>query len=231
VKAVESVVGEDGWNLTTTDGDIPEDVVASYVTPNHPNHWGVTPLLGRWLVPADAPAGQDAQRVTVLGYAFWQRYFSGDPTIVGKTIELVRKKYTIVGVMPPRFKWRDPAEIYMPLAAKYTPNTYYSPNIKLRPGVTPEQGNAELQPLLQEFAKETPDRYPPEAFKVNLRSIVEMYARPMGPRLFLLLGAVTSLLLIGCANVSILLLVRGSHRQQELAIRAAIGAFASSASC
>jgi hypothetical protein len=61
------------------------------VTPNHPNHWGVTPLLGRWLVPADAPAGQDAQRVTVLGYAFWQRYFSGDPNIVGKTIELVRE--------------------------------------------------------------------------------------------------------------------------------------------
>ena len=224
VKAVESVVGEDGWNLTTTDGDIPEDVVASYVTPNHPNHWGVTPVLGRWLVPADAPAGQDAQPVTVLGYAFWQRYFSGDPNIVGKTIELVRKKYTIVGVMPPRFKWRDPAEIYMPLAAKYAPNIYYSPNIKLRPGVTPEQANAELLPLIQQFAKEAPDRYPTGAFVVNLRSIIEMYARPMGPRLFLLLGAVASLLLIGCANVSILLLVRGSHRQQELAIRAAIGA-------
>ena len=221
---VESAVGEDGWNLTTTDGDIPEDVVASYVTPNAPNHWGVAPLMGRWLVPSDAPPGGEAERVTVLGYAFWQRYFSGDPNIVGKTIQLVRKNYTIVGVMPPRFKWRDPAEIYMPLAVKYQPNVYYGVNIKLRQGVTVTQANAALLPLMQQFAKDTPERYPTGVFKVNLRSIIDMYARPMGPRLYLLFGAVVSLLLIGCANVSILLLVRGAHRQQELAVRAAIGA-------
>jgi len=224
LKVVETVVGEDGWNLTTTDGDIPEDVVASYVTPNAPNHWGVAPILGRWLIPSDAPPGKEAERVTVLGYAFWQRYFLGDPNIVGKTIQLVRKNYTIVGVMPPRFKWRDPAEIYMPLAVKYQANEYYGVNLKIRPGVTREQANAALLPLMQQFAREMPDRYPSDAFVVNLRSIIEMYARPMGPRLFLLLGAVTSLLLIGCANVSILLLVRGSNRQHELAIRAAIGA-------
>ena len=78
-RTVESVVGEDGWNLTTTDGDIPEDVVASYITPNAPNHWGVPALMGRWLIPADAPPGQDPARVVVLGYQFWQRYYSGDP--------------------------------------------------------------------------------------------------------------------------------------------------------
>ena len=88
---------------------------------------------------------------------------------------------------------------------------------------TATEANAELQPILQEFAKQTPGRYP-DTFRVNLRSIIEMYARPMGPRLYLLLGAVTSLLLVGCANVSILLLVRGAHRQQELAVRAALGA-------
>jgi predicted permease len=83
--------------------------------------------------------------------------------------------------------------------------------------------NADLQPVVQQFAKENPARYP-DTFKVHLRSIVELYARPLGPKLYLLLGAVTSLLLVGCANVSILLLVRGAHRQQELAVRAAIGA-------
>ncbi len=221
-RAVESAVGEDGWNLTTTDGDIPEDVVASYIAPNAPNHWGVPALVGRWLVPADAPPGRDPARVVVLGYQFWQRYYSGDPAVVGRTIQLVRKDYQIVGVMPPRFRWRE-ADIYVPLGVKFEPNIYYGATLKIRPGVSVAQANAELQPILQEFAAQTPGRYP-DSFRVNLRSIVEMYARPMGPRLFLLLGAVTSLLLVGCANVSILLLVRGAHRQQELSIRAALGA-------
>jgi predicted permease len=221
-RTLESVVAEDGWNLTTTDGDIPEDVVASYVAPNAPSHWGVPALLGRWLIPADAPRGAEAARVVVLGYQFWQRYYSGDPAVVGRTIQLVRKNYQIVGVMPPRFRWRE-ADIYVPLAVKFDPNINYGATLKLRAGVSVDQANAELQPILQEFAAQTPGRYP-DSFRVHLRSIVELYARPMGPRLFLLLGAVTSLLLIGCANVSILLLVRGAHRQQELAVRSALGA-------
>jgi predicted permease len=220
-RTLESVVGEDGWNLTTTDGDIPEDVVASYISPNAPNHWGVPALMGRWLIPADAPPGQEPARVVVLGYQFWQRYYAGDPAVVGRTIQLVRKNYQIVGVMPPRFRWRD-ADIYV-LKVTLEPNIYYGVNLKIRPEVSTEQANAELQPILQEFARQTPGRYP-DTFRVNLRSIIELYARPMGPRLFLLLGAVTSLLLVGCANVSILLLVRGAHRQQELAVRAALGA-------
>jgi len=221
-RTLESVVGEDGWNLTTTDGDIPEDVSASYISPNAPNHWGVPALLGRWLVPADAPPGQEPERVVVLGYQFWQRYYSGDPAIVGRTIQLVRKNYQIVGVMPPRFRWRD-ADIYVPLKVRLDPNIYFGVSLKIRPGVSTAEANAELQPILQAFAKQTPGRYP-DTFRVTLRSIIELYARPMGPRLFLLLGAVTSLLLVGCANVSILLLVRGAHRQQELAVRAALGA-------
>jgi predicted permease len=221
-RTVESVVGEDGWNLTTTDGDIPEDVAAAYISPNAPNHWGTPAMLGRWLIPADAPPGQDPARVVVLGYQFWQRYYAGDPSVVGRTIQLVRKDYQIVGVMPPRFRWRE-ADIYVPLKVRAEPNVYYGATLKIREGVTAAEANAELQPILQQFAAETPARYP-DQFRVNLRSIIEMYARPMGPRLFLLLGAVASLLLVGCANVSILLLVRGSHRQQELAVRAALGA-------
>ena len=221
-RSIESVVAENGWNLTTTDGDIPEDVAAGYISPNAPNHWGTPALMGRWLIPADAPPGQDPARVVVLSHQFWQRYYGGDPSVVGRTIQLIRKDYQIVGVMPPRFRWRE-SDLYMPLKVRMEPNVYYGTNFRIRSGVSLAEASAELQPILQQFAAESPGRYP-DQFRVQFRDIVELYARPMGPRLYLLLGAVTSLLLIGCANVSILLLVRGAHRQQELAVRAALGA-------
>jgi putative ABC transport system permease protein len=221
-KSVESIAGMDYWNLTTTDGDLPEDVQTSYLSPDDPNHWGTKALMGRWLMPSDAPFGKDAQPVVVIGYKFWQRYYMGDPNVVGRTIQLVHKPYTIVGVMPPRFKWAD-VDMYLPLKVTGDTHIYFGASIKLRPGVTTAQANAELQPYLEQFAKESAERYP-EKFRSNLRGITELYARPLGPTLYLLSGAVASLLLIGCGNVSILLLARGAERQQELAVRAAVGA-------
>ena len=221
-KSVESISGMDYWNLTTTDGDLPEDVQTSYLSPDDPNHWGTKAFLGRWLMPSDAPFGQEAQPVVVIGYQFWQRYYLGDPRVVGRTIQLVHKPYQIVGVMPPRFKWAN-VDMYLPLHVTRDPKIYFAASLKLRPGVTTAQANSDLQPYLEQFAKESPERYP-EKFRANLRSITELYAKPLGPTLYLLLGAVASLLLIGCGNVSILLLARGTERQQELAVRAAVGA-------
>ncbi|HLZ90241.1 MAG TPA: ABC transporter permease [Candidatus Acidoferrum sp.] len=221
-KSLEDVTAMDWWNLTTTDGDLPEDVQTMYISPNAPNHWGIRALMGRWLIPSDAPPGQPAQPVVVLTYQFWQRYYVGDPNVIGRTIQLVHKPYQIVGVMPPRFKWGE-ADMYLPLKVTQDPNIRYAASLKIREGVSETQASTELQPIIEEFAKQSPTQYP-ETFKVKLRSIVEVYARPLGPTLYLLLGAVASLLLIGCANVSILLLARGTERQHELAVRAAIGA-------
>jgi putative ABC transport system permease protein len=221
-KSIESISGMDYWNLTTTDGDLPEDVQTCYLSPDDPNHWGTKALMGRWLIPSDAPFGKDAQPVVVIGYKFWQRYYMGDPNVVGRTIQLVHKPYQIVGVMPPRFRWAN-VDMYLPLHVTSDPNIYFIASIKLRPGVTVAQANSEIQPYLERFAKESPARYP-DKFRANFRSITELYAKPLGPALYLLLGAVASLLLIGCGNVSILLLARGAERQQELAVRAAVGA-------
>jgi putative ABC transport system permease protein len=221
-RSIESIVAMDDWNLTTTDGDVPEDVQGIYLSANDPSHWGIPALMGRWLIPSDAPPGEEPQRVVVLPYDFWQRYFMGDPNVIGRKLQLVRKTYEVVGVMPPRFKWGE-ADLYVPLKVTSDPNTFFGASIKLRPAVTAAQANAELQPIMEEFAKQTPSRYP-DGFRVNLRSIVDLYARPLGTTLYVLLGAVASLLLIGCGNVSILLLARGTERQHELAVRTSVGA-------
>src|SRR5437667_1106665 len=221
-KSIEDVTLMDWWNLTTTDGDLPEDVQANYIDPNAPNHWGIRALKGRWLIPSDAPPGQEPQRVVVVSYQFWQRYYMGDPNVIGRTLQLVRKPYQVVGVMPPRFRWAN-VDMYLPLRVTQDPNIHYAASIKIRPGVSPQAAAAELEPMIREFAKQSPTQYP-DTFKVKLRSIVEVYARPLGPTLYLLLGAVASLLLIGCGNVSVLLLARGTERQHELAVRAAVGA-------
>jgi len=222
-KSVESIAGMDYWNLTTNRRRPPrgcQDLL--YLPPTTPGHWGTKALMGRWLMPSDAPFGKDAQPVVVIGYKFWQRYYLGDPNVIGRTLQLVHKPYQIVGVMPPRFKWAD-VDMYLPLHVTNDPHIYFNASLKLRPGVTTAQASSELQPYLEQFAKESPERYP-EKFRANLRSITQLYAMPLGPTLYLLLGAVASLLLIGCGNVSILLLARGANASRNSAVRAAVGA-------
>src|SRR2546421_1640810 len=141
-KSIEDVTLMDWWNLTTTDGDLPEDVQANYIDPNAPNHWGIRALKGRWLIPSDAPPGQEPQRVVVVSYQFWQRYYMGDPKVIGRTLQLVHKPYQVVGVMPPRFRWAN-VDMYLPLKVTRDPNIHYAASIKIRPGVSPEAAAAE----------------------------------------------------------------------------------------
>src|SRR5437762_8951234 len=156
-KSIEDVTLMDWWNLTTTDGDLPEDVQTNYIDPNAPNHWGIRALKGRWLIPSDAPPGQEPQRVVVVSYQFWQRYYMGDPNVVGRTLQLVRKPYQVVGVMPPRFRWRE-ADIYLPLKYTLASDGGYGGTIMPRPRVTTPRPDRELQPVLELFDKEAPVR-------------------------------------------------------------------------
>ncbi len=219
---VESVAAMDGGSLTTTEGDLPEDVQAVYLTSNAFIHFGVPTLLGRGLLPSDGPEGQDPENVAVLGYQFWQRHYNGDPGVVGKNIQLVHKSYTIVGVVRPRFTWGD-GEVYLPLKLTADPARTFFVMTRLKPGVPGAVANAELQSLLEQFAKQTPSHFP-EHFHLTLAGLNDHFAERIGGTLFLLLAAVALLLLIGCGNVSILLLARGTARQHELAVRSAIGA-------
>jgi len=104
---VEDAVLVDDWSLTVTGSDLPEDVQGVYFSSNGFNYFGVPAAFGRNLQPSDAVDGQDPQPVIVLGYRFWQRHFNSDPSVLGHTLQLVRKNYTIVGIAAPRFTWED----------------------------------------------------------------------------------------------------------------------------
>ena len=132
-KCIESAAASWGtWNLTTTGEDLPEDVPSVQLTGNSGSYFGVPAMLGRTLLPSDAPDGQDPQPVIVLSFRFWQRHFNSDPGVIGRTIQLVHKNYSIVGVLPPRFTWND-ADVYVPLKLTNDPALSYSPLIKLNP--------------------------------------------------------------------------------------------------
>jgi predicted permease len=220
--SVEDVVASNYTNQTVTGSDVPDDVIVDEMTGSHFQFLGLPPLLGRYIMPSDAPDGQDPQPVAVLSYKFWQRHYRGDPAVVGKTIQLNHKTYTILGVMPVRLTWRD-GDVYIPLKMESDQLHRYSPAIKLKPGISVAAAADEFRPLYQEFDKQTPNIFPKQ-FKVSVRGLADTYTRDLKKTMYLLFGAVALLLAIGCGNLSILLLARGTARQHEFAVRSAVGA-------
>ncbi len=214
---VDSAIAWQNWELNTTGGDLPEDIKAVFITPNASTYFGLPALLGRGLTPADV-----SQAVVVLTQSFWQRHFGGRTDILGKQLQLAHKDYRIVGVMPQRFTWNG-GDVYLPLKLTYASDQFYGVAVKLKRGVSLRAANAEVDALLQRFAKETPASFP-RGFRAHTEWLNDEYVHALGSSLYLLLAAVGFLLFIGCANVSILLLSRGMLRRHELAIRTAVGA-------
>jgi predicted permease len=219
--SVDDVFLMDDRTQALTGDALPVSVSAGYYSSNLFTYMGVPPLLGREFTPSDAPGG-NASPVAVLSYLFWKKQYGGRLDIVGRTIELDHTPYTVIGVASPRFTWGD-SDVYMPGNFKADPHYYMNAFLKLKPGVSFAQAAAELQPLVDNYAKQDPTNFAQNA-KVTIKTLNEEVMRGFEAPLLMLFAAVLLLLLIGCANVSILMLARGTARQHEFAVRSSIGA-------
>jgi putative ABC transport system permease protein len=224
-QAFEDVVGSSRESMHWVSDAGAERLSIVWMTPNGFTFLGVSPLLGRVFGAADA--APDAPRVAVLNHRAWLRLFGGDPAVVGRSIVLNGEPRTIIGVMPPRFEW-NVADLWMPGAIARTddprlPRSTRAFQARLRPGVTIEEAEAQLNVVAARRALEHPQDYPPHS-RVQVITVIDWVVGRFRSVLYTLFAAVSLLLVIACCNVANMLLARATAREREITIRAALGA-------
>jgi putative ABC transport system permease protein len=218
------------WSATLVGVGEPERIQGMQVGEGYFSIMKGAPLFGRVFTPEEQIDGQD--RVIVLGYGLWRRSFGGDPGVVGKSVNLSGRPYTIIGVMPAEFRPLPQgltfarAEFYRPVAEQYDEEARSSRHLRaiarLKPGITLGQAQAEMNGIAADLERQHPES--DSDYGVRLVTLTEDTVGSFRTTLLMLLGAVFFVLLIACANVANLLLARSSARQKEIAIRAALGA-------
>jgi predicted permease len=222
-----SVIGEDGANLSGSRGQLPEFIGTRLCTYQLFPMLGVEPVVGRLFSAADDRP--QANATALLTFALWRRRFAGDRSIIGKSIFLDSKPYTVIGVLPSSFIYPDTrTQLWLPVYHERPPQQMHSLGshefyvwARLAPGVTMRRAYAELDAVQRRLRKDHPDSLTGKG--VNVFGLQKDLAYRVESSLYVLFGAVGCVLLIGCLNVASLFVARTASRRKELRIRAALG--------
>lgn len=213
------------YNLTGTSE--PEQVFGVHASGNFFRLLGVTPILGRDFVPAEDQPGHD--QVAIISYGLWQRRFGGDRDIVGRSVLLDEKPFTVVGVLPRGFSLFGTSlqfDVWMPMALDRAQLHREDHSLiifgRLRKGVALHQAQAEMETIFARLKQQYPGV--DQQNGVRIITFRDDLVRGLKPGLLVLLGAVTLVLLIACVNVANLVLARAATREREITLRATLGA-------
>ena len=222
----QSISGSYKDDVTETSGPLPERLTAAYVAPRFLSVMGVSPLLGRDFSPAEAHFG--GPPAALISYGLWQRRFQSDPHVLGRTLHAGQSTLPIIGVMPPSFLFPDRQfDLWMvsPPDAPYAQNrssTWFNVVGRLKPGVTPAQGLANLATVQHQLGMQFPTT--DADLRIEVTPLKETTIGNIRDSLWLLYGSVSLLLLIACSNIAALLLARTTDREHEISVRFSLGA-------